>query len=146
MHQPLDPVSRPIDGAAKVLASRRCPRDEIEVRLEACADHADGVADVTLVIDDVLLRKRMQEFPIGRHHHRPRDFVDAPDVVGGDFCPTDRDHSVGRLRLHVLARDSREHALDAHARHELRLLHRGRHGGRGLLQVRHHVASDPGGA
>ena len=39
---------------------------EVEVDLEAVADHADGVVDAGLIVEDELLREEVQDFAVGR--------------------------------------------------------------------------------
>jgi hypothetical protein len=102
--------------------------------------------DAARAVDRVLLRDRVQQLAVLRDRLRARHLVHAIDVGPGDLVAAHGDDPAARHRLHVLAGDPDERAVELHAGEPLRLLHRLPHRARRLLDVGDDAAAQPGGA
>ena len=67
-----------------------CAADDVNVRFQAYAAHADRMADVFLAIDDVFLRLLVEHALIGRNRDRASGIEHMVDIGGGHFTIADR--------------------------------------------------------
>src|SRR5208283_230464 len=111
--------------------------DDVHLRLETHAGHADGVADPFLRIDDVFLRQDVQDFLIGRYRDRLGRVDDALDVALHDLLVPDGDDAVRVEAAHVAARDPGVDRVNLAPRHQLRLFDRALNRLHGRLDVDH---------
>src|SRR5580658_1819025 len=70
-----------IYGGDDILSSGAGGGDDVDVGLEALADHADRVADIILRVERKFLRKNVQDFAIFRQLHAAGCFDGASHVV-----------------------------------------------------------------
>ena len=71
------------DGALKGAAGAG---GDVQVDFEAGADHAHGVEDAGLIVDDELARQQVQDFAIGRTLHGAGALDGGLHVFAGDFA------------------------------------------------------------
>ena len=69
-----------VNGCHHVLRCRDGGGDDVDVHLQALPNHADGIADVVLVIDQKLLRQHVQDFAILRKGDGSSGVHGAPHV------------------------------------------------------------------
>ena len=64
---------------------------EVEVHFELVADHADGVVDAGLIVEDELLREQVEDFAVGRKGDGAGAVDGGADLFAGDLascgCP-----------------------------------------------------------
>src|SRR6185503_8793008 len=108
----LHDVLRGADGA----------RHEMHLGFETNARHADRLANAFLRVDDEFLRQHVNDALIGRDGDGARGVDDALDVAGADLFVANRDDAVRVQAADVAARDTRQHAVDLAAGHELGFL------------------------
>ncbi len=75
-----DNDSRAIDGGHNILGRGDRRRDDVDIYFQALPNHADGIADVVLVIDQKLLRQHVQDFAILRKGDGSSGVHGAPHV------------------------------------------------------------------
>ena len=75
-----------IDGRDHVLRGRDRSRDDVHVYFEALADHADGIADVVLLVDEKFLREHVQNFAVFRKRNGARGVHGAAHVLSFDIA------------------------------------------------------------
>src|SRR5690242_3532210 len=139
-HEIGGPVVRPLHAAAHVLRGGRLRRHQIHVHLEPRARHPDGIRDPLLLVHLVSLRDIVQQLVIPAERHRARHLVYPRHVLRGDLVPRYSHDAGRRARRDVLARDAAGHSAHLHARHPLRVAHRGDDRSRRLVDVAHHPA------
>ena len=124
---------------------RRADRSghHVDLRFEAHARHPGRFSNPFLAIDDVLLRKGVEDLLIGRDRDRPRGVDDPGHVARRHFLVPDRHHPVGVETANVAARDAGEHGMNLASRHQLRLFHRAPNRLHGGLDVHHHAFLEP---
>ena len=111
----------------------------MDLCLEANARHAQGLLHPLLMINDVLLRKDVQNLLIGGDVHGLSSVEHALDVRGGHFLVPDRHDAVGIQGANVAASDARVDRINLAASHELRLFHGALDGVHGGLDVHHNA-------
>ena len=57
------------------------PGDDVHLRLQAHAGHADRIADALLAVDDEFLRQHVQDLLVGRNGDRLGRIDDVLDVA-----------------------------------------------------------------
>ena len=115
----------------------------VDLRFEAHARHPGRFSNPFLAIDDVLLRKGVENLLIGRDRNRPRGVDDPGHVARRHFLVPDRHHPVGVETANVAARDAGEHGVNLASRHQLRLFHRAPNRLHGGFDVHHHSFLQP---
>ncbi len=107
-----------------VLHRRHRTGHDVHLDLEANAAHADGLADIFLVVDDEFLRHRMQQLLVGRNVDRLGRF-DHPCHIGRvDFLVLDRNHAAGVETPDMATGDASPDVTDLAVGHQLGLLER----------------------
>src|ERR1041384_1564306 len=141
-HHIADVESGALHALVDVLGRSHEPRNNMDVRLEADARHADRVAHTVLSVDDELLRYHMDDSPVRRKRHALGVLDEAVHVGLRDFVlgPADRDHSPALKALDVVARDADDHRLDLDPRTRFRLGYRALDGADRLVDVCHDAA------
>ena len=137
-------IAGPLHAAPQVLHGAREDGDQVDLGLEAGAGHADRLVDARLLVDEVVLRDRVQQLVVPAERHVARHVVDAGDVAGPDLVAGDAHHPVRAAARHVLPGDAAIDRAHLDAGHPLGVLHRLGDGAGGFLDVPHHAAADPG--
>ena len=76
-----DDYSGAIYGGDDILSGGGGGGDDVDVRFEALADHADGVADAVLAIEHEFLREDVEDFAIFGEADIAGGFDGAADVI-----------------------------------------------------------------
>src|ERR1041384_2168534 len=118
-HHIADVESGALHALVDVLGRSHEPRNNMDVRLEADARHADRVAHTVLSVGDEAVHVGLRDFVLG---------------------PADRDHSPALKALDVVARDADDHRLDLDPRTRFRLGYRALDGADRLVDVCHDAA------
>src|SRR5271154_3015718 len=94
-----------IYGGDDILGGRAGSGDDVDVCLQALADHADGVADVVLRVERKFLGEDVQDFAVFRQLHAAGGFDGAADVVALHVARAraDRDAAAAIDAAHVRA-------------------------------------------
>ena len=100
----------------EILAIRGEGGDDVCFDLEARADHADWVFDVTLAVEAVAVRDCLEDFAVSGDFASGGDFVDAVEVGLGDFG-VDGDHAISFDARDVGAVDADSGLVDFVAAH-----------------------------
>ena len=118
-------------------------RDDVDLRLEPHAAHAQRLADAVLVVDDELLRDHVDDLAV----HRDRDGLGGVDhplhVPLAHLAILHRHHSVRVEGADVAAGDAGVDRRDLAVGHQLRLLHGMLDGVDGGVDVDHHPLAQP---
>src|SRR5450755_1341041 len=96
--------------------------NNVYLRLQAHAGHANRIADSFLRIDDVFLRQDMQDLLVRGDCHRLGCVDYALDVTGTYFLVLDRDNSVGVQAADVAAGDAGVYRMYLAVGHQLGFL------------------------
>jgi hypothetical protein len=117
----------PVDASEQRLRPRHLPGDQMDLDLQAAAQHSQGIADATLLVDDELLGDGVQNLAIRRQRRRLRRTEGALDVRFHDLAVLARHrHHAARVHAaHVGPGDTDVGARDLHSGHDLGLLARG---------------------
>ena len=134
-HEVIDLQATAAYALDDVLRRRHRPGDDMHLRLEAEAAHADRLTDAVLVVDDEFLREDVQDLLVGRDRHRARGLDDAIDVHRRHFLVLDRDHAIRVETLDVAAGDSRIDLFHLGVGHQLDFLDHARNRRHRLLDV-----------
>ncbi len=129
-----------VDAVDQVLRRRDGGGDDVHVRLQLRAGHADRVVDAVLVVDHELLRQDVEDLALGGDVHGARRRHDALHVLARHLVipPGDRHHPAAVETPHVRAGDADEGAVGRAAGHQLRLLDRLLDRGDAGVEVDHH--------
>src|SRR5690606_28028520 len=133
-------------AAPQILQHARQDRHQIYLGLETRAGHADRLADAGLLVDDVVLRNRVEQLVVAAERDVARHAVHAGDVAGADLVAGDRSHAVRAASGHMFAGDAAVDSAYLDPRHALRVTHRLGDGSRRIFDVAYDSASDSGGA
>ena len=110
---------------------------------QAHAGHAHRLLDPLLVVDDILLRKYVQDLLVRRYRHGLRR-VDHPlQVVAVDLLVLDRDDTVGIEAANMAAGDTHVDRVNLAARHQFRLFHGPLDRLHGRFDIDHHPFLHP---
>ena len=91
-------------------------RDDVHLRLEAHAGHADRIADAFLSVDDEFLRQHVQDLLVRGNRDGLRRVDDVLDVRVAHLAVAYRDDAVRIQAAHVAAGDAGEHASGSRSR------------------------------
>ena len=116
--------------------------DDVRLDVEARAEHADGIRDVVLAIDDVIARDDVDDFAVRRDADDARAIEDARHVVRHDGARAvrDRDDAAIVKARDMLPGDANVRRMDARAARPFRLLDGGANRLRGVADVLDHPA------
>ena len=116
-----------VDAGQQRLRARGLAGHQVDLHLEAAAEHAERVGDAALLVDDELLRHGVQDLAVGRQGRRLRRVEHALDVRARDLAvlARHRDHAARVDAADVGAGDAHVGARDLDAGHHLGLLARG---------------------
>ena len=118
-HDVLDREAAALHALHDVLRGALGAGDDVHLRFQAHARHADRLADAFLAVDQEFLRQDVQDLLVGRNRDRARRVDDALDVFRRHFFVADRDDAVRVQAAHVAAGDARVHRVDLAAGHQL---------------------------
>ena len=139
--------ARAVDARDDVLGGRRGAGHDVHVDLEACAGHADRVADPVLLVHDEVLRQHVHDLAAARQRDGARGVDGAAHVLARDLAvlPRHGDHAAAVEALDVRARQAEMDRVDLDAGGQLRLLERLLDGVDGGFQVHDHTAPNAAG-
>ena len=121
-HDVLDGEAAALHALHDVLRGALGAGDDVHLRFQAHAGHADRLADAFLAVDQEFLRQDVQDLLVGRNRDGARRVDHALDVFGRHFLVADRDDAVRVQAAHVAAGDAGVHRVNLAAGHQLRFL------------------------
>ena len=126
-----------IDGGDHVLRRRDRRRDDVHVYFQALPDHADGIADVVLLVDQKFLRQHMQNFAVFGKRNGARGVHGPAHVLLFDIARAgaQRNSPSAIHSAHVAAGNADHRRLDRHVGHAFRFLERAADGADRGIQI-----------
>src|ERR1700722_2253409 len=126
----IDANTGAIHGGDDILRRGAGSRDDMHVGFEALANHADGVADIVLRIQEKFLRQHVQDFAIFGKLHAASSFNGAANVVALNIAGTraDGDAAAAIYAADVNSGDADQRRFDGHTDDGFGFFHRAANG------------------
>jgi hypothetical protein len=118
-----DLIAGPLHAFAEVLEHARKHRHQVDFGFEPGPCHPDGLADPTLLVDQVILGDGVQQLVVAPEADVARHVVHPGHIAGADLVSGDRHHAMRRAPGNMLPRDAAVDRPDLDARHALGALH-----------------------
>ena len=138
-HHVVDFEAAALNALLDVLRGAVGAGDDVHLRLEPHAGHADGIADAFLAVDQEFLRQHVQDLLVRGNRDGLGRVDHVLDVAVAHFLVADRDHAVRVQAAHVAAGDAGIHRMDLAARHQLGFFDRALDRLHGRLDIDHHA-------
>jgi hypothetical protein len=139
-------VSRPLHALSQILNDAREYRHQVDFGLQPRPRHANGLADASLLVDQVVLGDGVQQLVVPAEAHAAGHIVDPGNIAGANLVTGHGHHPVGGASRDVLSGQTTVDRADLHPRHPLRALHGALDSPGGFLDIAHHTPTNAAAA